>query len=343
VKSLLFPATLGVVPDAPAADVDRGDDFKPTGPDADADEVDDKKAADPAKDEDGDDDDEVDAAKRAEAAAKKLEAEDEEEEDEEKKEEPRKKIRIPKERLDQEIAKRRAAEARAAERIQELERQIAAGRQSADVEAIEKKIKELDDKYDDLIADGEKDKAKAVKAEMRLYERQLSRAEATAAALQSKTEALAEYRYDMALSQIEMEYPELNPDLEEDFDKDKAEEVADLIEALKRRGNSPEIALKRAVKYVLGPPKRAEKAAAEADRDIEKDGLRRAQEDRDLEARRKAADVAKKQPANLGKHGKDSDSMGGGIPNAGQIARMTQDQFAKLDEETKAKLRGDEV
>jgi hypothetical protein len=335
-KRLFFPVLpLHAVPDDAAAIADRGDDFAPTGGDADDKGADDKELEDAEADA---------AAQKAEAAAKKLtdDADDGEEADKDDKDEKKEKIRIPKERLDQEIAKRRAIEQRASERIQELERQIQAQQKNADVDAIEKKIKELDDKYDDAIADGEKDKAKTIKAEMRVLERQMNRAEATQAAVQAKMEALAEYRYDLALSQIEMEYPELNPDIA-DFDKDRAEEVADLIDALKRRGNSPEVALKRAVRYVLGPPRQAEKAAAEADRDIEKDGLRRAKEERELEARKKAADVVKKQPADLNKHGRDSDKAGGGLPNSGQIAKMTQDQFAKLDEETLAKLRGDDL
>jgi hypothetical protein len=332
-KRLFFPVLpLHAVPDDAAAVADRGDDFAPTGGDVATVDKDDKEIEDAEADA---------AAQKAEAAAKKLAEADDEDEDADK-DEKKEKIRIPKERLDQEIAKRRAIEQRASERIQELERQIQAQQKNADVEAIEKKIKELDDKYDDAIADGEKDKAKLIKAEMRTLERQMNRAEATQAAVQAKMEALAEYRYDLALSQIEMEYPELNPDVN-DFDKDKAEEVADLIDALKRRGNSPEVALKRAVRYVLGPPRQVERAAAEAERDIEKDGLRRAKEERELEARKKAADVVKKQPADLNKHGRDSDKAGGGLPNSGQIAKMTQDQFAKLDEETLAKLRGDDL
>jgi len=316
----------------PPAEGDRGDDFVPTDeevkkPAAPAEEEEEQKPAAETKPDEGEEGTEAKADEGEEGDDKAGERKP-----------PR--IRIPKERLDQEIAKRRAAEQRAAERIQELERQIQAQRQSANVTDIEKKIAELDEKYDDAISEGEKSKAKEFRTEIRRLERDLSRAEATNAALNAKQAAVNELRYDMALSQVEMDYPELNPDDEENFAPEQAQEVADLIDALKAKGNSPDAALRKAVKYVMGPPKRAKEAADKADRDVERDGLRRQREE---DARKKVADAARRQPARTDE-GLDHDKAGtGGKMTAQQISKMSHDEFVKIDEEALRRARGDDL
>ena len=309
--------------------VDRGDDFVPT-PDED------KKsaaaaAAPEAKPEEGD----KDKASKAVAPEAKPEGDDAKPEGDDAKPEGED-ARIPKARLDKEIQRRKLAEERAAERIKELESQIQAQRRSASAEALEKKIAELDDQYDDAIADGEKAKAKQIKAEIRKLERDLNRVEANQQALQAKIAAVSELKYDMALSQIEIDYPQLNPD-GDSFDKEVAEEVSDLLDAYKIKGLSPDVALKKAVRYVLGPPKAVVEAAA---KDLERDGLRRARAE---DARRKVAEAAKAAPASTKDLGEDSDRRGGGMPKALEISKMSQAQFAKLDEEVLRKARGDDL
>ena len=326
-KTLLFPFLFSVAPEGGGAD--RGDDFTPL-PDEDDTVVAEKP------DETKPDDKKVEA---------KADEDDEDDEDDKKKDEERKpRIRIPKERLDQEIAKRRAAEQRFAEREAQLVAQIQQQKKDANVEALESDLAKLDEQYDDAIADGEKAKAREIKTRMRELERKLSRAEAIQASIQSKQAAVAEIRYDMAVSQVEMDYPEVNPDNEEEFDADKAAEVMDMLDAFKLKGVQPDVALRRAVRYVLGPPKRLVEKV-EVGPDPEKDGLRRREtkEDRTVEARKRAADAVNRQPANTSKVGLDTDKLGGGKPTADAVARMTQEQFLKLDEDTKARLRGDEL
>ena len=244
--------------------------------------------------------------------------------------------RIPKARLDKEIQRRKLAEERAAERIRDLESQIIEQRRSVDAVKLEEKIAELDEKYDDAIADGEKAKAKEIKLQIRKLERDLNRVEANQQALAAKQAAVAELKYDMALSQIEADYPQLNPD-GDDFDKDAAEEVSDLLDAYKMKGLTPDAALKKAVRYVLGPPKALMEAAA---KDLEREGLRRARAE---DARRKVAEAAKGTPPDTKDVGEDSDKRGGGSPKALDISKMTQSQFSKLDEETLRKARGDDL
>jgi hypothetical protein len=307
-----------------SAALDRGDNFV-----ADDDELDDAPSDTQPNDKLTDDD--VDAA-----GTPAKDADDDGEGEGEGGEKPAKpKIRIPKERLDQEIQKRRNAEQRAAERINELERELASRTSSADIAQLEQDVAALDDQYDEAIADGERGKAKEIKAQIRVLERQIQRAETGLAAANAKVAAVAELKYDMALSQVELDYPALNPDSAE-FDRDATAEVAELIDSFKLKGMDPSAALRKAVKYVLGAPTKA----AEDNRNVERDGLREAKAS---EARRKAADAIARTPANLAKSGKDSDTAGGALPDARAVAKMSQDEFSKLDDTMKARLRGDDI
>ena len=63
---------------------------------------------------------------------------------------------------------------------------------------------------------------------------------------------------------------------------------------------------------------------------------------RTLAARDKAASAAAQQPPDIAKVGVDSDKMGGKL-DAGKAIKLSQEQFAKLDDETLARLRGDEL
>lgn len=323
----LFPvlATAHIVPDG-GGGADRGDDFD--GGDT---------AVAAGGDDKGDDkgDDDADAAARtaAEVAARaaKDAAGDDDDDDaagDDNADKPRTRARIPKQRLDQEIQKRRAVEARAAEAEQRLEALLTSQSTAADVSALEKKISELDAAYDEAISDGEKAEAKRIKAELRQLERQLTRAEAAVEATKARTSATNEIRYDMALAKLEAEYPALDPDADA-YDEAAAREVLTLLDAFKARGERPDLALQRAVRYVFGA--------------AEKRGLRRSEEaeERTVATRKKVADAVARTPANLARHGTDSDKAGGGAPTAQDVAKMTQEKFAKLDEETLAKLRGD--
>ena len=55
------------------------------------------------------------------------------------------------------------------------------------------------------------------------------------------------------------------------------------------------------------------------------------------------AEANKKQPPDGKNVGLDSDKAGGGKGGDVDVLRLSQDKFAKLDEETKAKLRGDVI
>ncbi len=243
--------------------------------------------------------------------------------------EKKKGIFLPKGRVDEMVGKERAKVAAAEARATALEAELAKSRKSAESEVatLEKQLDELEEKYTDAIADGEKGKALQLRKQMRAVQDKMIDARTDIKALAAKEGAKEEFAYNQALARFETDYDILNPE-HEDFDEDLASDMADYISAKRGKGMSGVDALKAAVKRFLPEIKAAEGDAGKM------------RDDRGRFAREKAAEASKKQPADLRNAGKDHDKAGGGSDGK-SILQMTQEEFAKLDEETKAKLRGD--
>ena len=317
---------------------DRGDDFTPGGDD-------DKKAAGDGGDDkkaDGEDDDKGGDDKKADGEDddkggddKKADGEDDDKdgEDDEKRERE-KRIRIPKWRYDEAVSRARAREESLQARIQDLESEIAAGPSKKEAETavvtLEKKLSDLDDKYDAYIADGDKERAAEVRRERRIIERQLYNAEVDSRTVLAKEQAKQELKYESALSKVEIDFPQLNPDDEDNFDPELAQDVAGMRDSLIQRGMTPATALERAVARLIGP---AKKAATSVRDDVKAE--------RERKAREAAAAAAGKTPPKLDKVGIDSDKAGGGGSGPKSVMLMSQDEFAKLSDEQRASMRGD--
>lgn len=237
-------------------------------------------------------------------------------------------IMIPKARFDKAVAAARAREEAARTELANVQKAMAEGKTSVDMKGVSAKIEELQDKYEDLLADGKKEEARAVRRQVEVQRDVLAQARADNMGAAAKREAVETLKYDASLARIEGLYPSLNPDHDE-FDEGTTEEVGVLLESLAAKGFSREVALEKAVKYVLGAP------AAKDD----SPGLR---DKRAAEARAKAADADKKQPSALAKAGVDSDKAGA-KEKAVDVMKLNQKSFSKLDEDTIAKLRGDYV
>lgn len=266
-------------------------------------------------------------AKEAEAEAAKK-AEDDKGDDEAPKKSKDDEIMIPKARFDKAVAAARAREEAARTELLSMQKALAEGKSSTDMKAVAAKIEELQDKYEDLLADGKKDEARAVRRQVEVQRDILAQARADNMGAAAKREAIETLKYDASLARIEGLYPALNPDHDE-FDEATTEEVGILLESLAAKGFSRDVALEKAVKYVLGAPPVKDEAP----------GLR---DKRAADARGKAADANNKQPAGLAKQGIDSDKAGA-KEKAVDVMKLNQKSFAKLDEETIARLRGDFV
>lgn len=240
--------------------------------------------------------------------------------------EAKKRIRIPKARFDEAISKARQREEALKQEIAELRSGQQRAQVSGTMAEISSKIEELQDKYEDLILDGMKDDARKVRRELDAQREALIDLKTSVKSEQARKSAIEELQYDAVLAGIEAKYPALDPEGPA-FDAEKTDEVVVLLESFVARGFNRQTALQKAVKYVMG------EAAAAAPDPKDKNV-------RDIDARRKAAEANKRQPADLNKVGKDSDRDGKNF-EATDIVRMSQDRFAKVDDEALARLRGD--
>ena len=241
-------------------------------------------------------------------------------------------IRIPKSRFDEAQAKARQREQALLEEIEKLKGGQQASATQKAVSDMKSKIEELQDKYEDLILDGKKDEARKVRKQVDSMREELVEYQTSVKSDAARKAAIDELSYNAQLASFEAKYPALNPE-HEDFDEDQTNEVATLLNAFVKSGVKRADALAKAVKYVLGnPPEQKVSDAAKA-----------LAEERARKAREKAAEANNKQPPNTAKVGLDSDKAGKGGELGIDVMRMSQEKFAKLDEETKAKLRGDEL
>jgi hypothetical protein len=252
----------------------------------------------------------------------------------EKSEAEKKRIRIPKARFDEAMNKARAREEALQKQLQELQNQQAGSVQQGDVARAKQLLENMQNKYEDLVLDGKKEDARVVRRQIDNLREQLSELNSSYKADLARRAAVEELRYDSALAEMERTHPVLNPDSEL-FDESKTDEISTLLEAFAAKGIARSAALRKAVKYVVGDAAPAATAAAATDV-----GKQRAEE-----ARKKAAVASKQQPASTDRVGIDSDKRGAGADKAGgvDVLRLNQNSFAKLDEETKTRLRGDEV
>ena len=241
-------------------------------------------------------------------------------------------IRIPKARFDEAQAKARAREQALLEEIDRLKGGQQASATQKAVSDMKSKIDELQDKYEDLILDGKKDEARKIRKQVDAMRENLVEYQTSVKSDAARKAAVDELSYNAQLAGLEAKYPALNPE-HEDFDEDQTNEVATLLNAFVKSGVKRADALSKAVKYVLGNP--PEQKVSDAGKVLA--------EQRAKTAREKAAEADKKQPPNSAKVGLDSDKAGKGGEQGIDVMRLSQDKFSKLDEETKAKLRGDEL
>lgn len=309
--------------------VDRGDDFTPTG-DTPA-ELEAKAPANAPPKTD----------KAPNLSDDPFKDDEDEAEDDEKAEDDK-----PKGKKDSRIPLARHKEILAKERTQReaLEGQLAQyqqGQQIAQtneqITAAEDSMLRLEREYSTLLADGEVDKATALMTRIRQMERSIVEAKAEMRTQASEIRARESMRYDMALERIEETFEVLNPD-SESYDKELIADVVDLKQVYQNRGMTPTKALQAAVKKLVGTDTAAQKKATEvAPRVAEKDVAA----ERKKTAVGKAADAVGRTPPSTRDVGLDSDKAG--QLTAGEIMKMSQDDFSKLTESQLAKMRGDAI
>ena len=290
------------------------------------------KAAADKKEDDGEEEEETEEEK-----AERLAAEAAEKEAAEKKT----RARIPLTRHEEVLrAARDKAEKREAA-LQEQIRTLQAGRTETQQRNVLKemtdKVEELQDKYEDLVLDGKREEARAVRKEVSALQEKITDYRTATVSVQTRNAAIDSLKFEAALAAAESDYPQINPDNADAYDEDLTNEVAELTDTMvKAKKMSRHEAFAKAVRYVLGPPKKLDDHAKEAAAAAELTAKRA------TDARKKAAEAAGRQPADGSKAGKDNDK-GGAKDGEVDIMRLSQPKFAELDEETKSRLRGDTV
>lgn len=226
-------------------------------------------------------------------------------------------IRIPKDRFDEAVNKERERANAAEQRLQDLEARLQQGKnegsqpaQQYTPEQIRSAIETLEDKYEDLLVDGEKEEARKVRRDLNELRRYQATEDTKRYADEARREAVNSVKYESSLSGIERAYPELNPD-GAGFDSEVTREVAQLVQAFVGQGVPHDAALSRAARYVLGPPAEQQRGRATAS---------------DL-----------RQPPRVDRSGRTS------APRGVSVNSLNASQFNKLDESTLSRLRGDTV
>jgi len=243
---------------------------------------------------------------------------------------------IPRDRFNEAVLKERTKTEAAANRVKELEGQLVVQNVSQDVVEAQKQIKELIKTRNQLLADGKLDEAGTTDEKIFELQEAVADRKAEHKATLAKEAAKEEMRYDNAVSKLEVDHPELDPE-NEAYSQDDVDEVRALMRGYQvELGLTPSQAITRAAKRVFGTPAKA--AVIEK----EDETAKKAAETRKTEAVEKNLDAIKKQPASTKEVGLDHDKRGGGL-DAKTVMKMNYKEFSELDEAQLSKMRGDSL
>ena len=243
---------------------------------------------------------------------------------------------IPVDRHEKLLKKERA-------RREELEAQLQQSRAGQEVvkvndslEKIEDTLVNMEEKYNDLLAEGDTKGAAALMTQIRRKNAELNALAAQHRDAEVMARAVEKVRYDEALDRIEEAFPELDPDADE-YDAETFQDVVDLMQAGRSRGLSPTKALQRAVQRVMGVDTAAQKRAVTATPRVNEDSV--ASRRRGAAVKRNI-DAARRTPPATHRVGAGNDAAGGAL-TAKAVMQMDEDEFAKLSDKDLARLRGD--
>jgi len=250
------------------------------------------------------------------------EADESESESESEVEDKKKSPMIPKSRLDEVLAKQKVLQ-------KKLDEQLA---QQAEVQAeapkYEFEVKESE--YQQLVLDGEIEKATSLRTEIRNAERAQTMFEVQ----QKLGQTVQQSQEAMQLQTTAQFIQEQNPILDEnsqEYSKETADEVIDLRDAFIVQGYQAADALTKATKYVLaGNQPVAEEAS------LPKKGNGKIVQKKKKAMVQKKIEVSESQPPEL--KGQGNAERGEGTLD---VNALSEDEFNALPEETLRRLRGD--
>lgn len=242
-------------------------------------------------------------------------------------EEPRKHM-VPKSRLDEVLAKQKALE----KQLDELRAQKQEPGEAP--EAYDFDAREVE--YQNLVLDGEAQKAAALRKEIRAAERAQLEYEFSSKIGESVSQSQQATALQQAASELEDNFPIFNRNSDQ-YNEGYTQEVIDLRDAFIMKGENPVAALTKAAKFVLreydlvdmSETPAAPSLSGETAPRVDEVAKKRAEVSRKLKA-------AEAQPPEM--PGESSTARG---EKALDIASMTEDEFNALPEATLRRLRGD--
>jgi hypothetical protein len=227
--------------------------------------------------------------------------------------------RIPKQRFDEVNERRKAAERRA----QELERQLAM-RDPQRVSKFDFDAKE--EQYAQLVLDGDLEKAKVIRREIRAAEQAAFEALADERAHRAREMTKAEMTFQQTVSRLNSTFPMFDPEQPEIYNKDLVDEALELHAGFMNRGYAPADAIERAVYYVA-----AARGLQPASSDVAPTPVKAPVKKPDIQ---KKLDAAAKQPPK---------QAGRGMREEADVdfSSLSEEEFDALPESKIRALRGD--
>lgn len=238
---------------------------------------------------------------------------------------------IPKDRLDQELAKRRQLE----NKLKELEEKVNSAEKATTT--VEFDFDDAETKYMEAVLDGETEKAKQIRAEIRQMERQQLQNELQQSMEQTSQRTQAQIRLDSAVQDIVSKFPQLDVNGEAP-DQDLINETNELMSGFLNAGYDPVDALNKAVGYTT--------ASLGMNMDVDEQAVIPNSTTRDLSAEKSAKrlkeSAEKREKAQSQQPPKLSgESQRSRDDNVVDIFKMSDKDWNNLSDEQMRKLRGD--
>jgi hypothetical protein len=231
-------------------------------------------------------------------------------------------LMIPKSRFDSAQSRARSAEGK----LKEYEARDAAAQAAAPkdttAQVMDERLVEIDQKIEQARLDGDADAIVRLSTEARGIERELFTVIAREEAAHAGTAAQENVKLDTLIENLETTYDILNPD-SENFDKEVITEVLDLQSAFVARGDTPSVAMLKAVSYVIPEERVTDEVGAKRTTNVKKN-----------------LDAAKRIAPGTNDIGNDS-SAGGITTDTPDVSQMSEEEFDALPESTLKRLRGD--
>lgn len=238
---------------------------------------------------------------------------------------------IPKDRLDQELAKRRQLE----NKLKELEEKVNYAEKAPATADFD--FDDAETKYMNAVLDGETEKAKQIRAEIRQMERQQLQNELQQSMEQTSQRTQAQIRLDSAVQDIVSKFPQLDINGEAP-DQDLINETNELMSGFLNAGYDPVDALNKAVGYTT--------ASLGMNMDVDEQAVIPKSTTRDLSAEKSAKrlkeSAEKREKAQSQQPPKLSgESQRSRDDNVVDIFKMSDKDWNNLSDEQMRKLRGD--